>query len=170
MYLHVVFLSRYLAREKDVADHWYPGDSRGQARVDEYLEWQHLNTRAHCATYFIHRWLIPMQTKKIDEKKVAAAEKTMISCLNDFERVWLGGGEKKYVAGDKISVADIMAVCELDQPSMAGYDVTKDRKILAEYMQRVKQDLNPHYEEVSDIVFKMRDKFGGNIPGVPTAA
>ena len=31
---------RYLAREKDVADHWYPADSRAQARVDEYLEWQ----------------------------------------------------------------------------------------------------------------------------------
>ena len=33
-----------------------------------------------------------MQTKKIDEKKVAAAEKTMISCLDDFERVWLAEG------------------------------------------------------------------------------
>ena len=157
---------RYLAREKNVADHWYPGDSRGQARVDEYLEWQHLNTRAHCATYFIHRFLLPMQTKKIDEKKVAAAEKTMISCLNDFERVWLGGGEKKYVAGDKISVADIMAVCELDQPSMAGYDVTKDRPVLAKYMETVKSELNPHYDDVSSIVYKMRDRFGGDIPGV----
>ena len=111
-----------------------------------------------------------MQTKKIDEKKVAAAEKTMISCLDDFERVWLGEGRKKYVAGDMISVADILAVCELEQPSMAGYDVSKDRKILAQYMQRVKQDLNPHYDEVSDIVFKMRDKFGGNIPGVTSPA
>ena len=94
----------------------------------------------------------------------------MISCLDDFERVWLGGGEKNYVAGEKISVADIMAVCELEQPTMAGYDVTKDRKVLSEYMQRVKQELNPHYDEVSDIVFKMRDKFGGNIPGVTTPA
>ena len=134
--------------------------------MDEYLEWQHLNTRAHCATYFIHKWLLPMQTKKLDEKKVAAAEITMSSCLEEFERVWLAGGEKGYVAGDKISVADIMAVCELEQPSMAGYDVTKDRKILAQYMERVKGELNPHYDEVSDIVFKMRDKFGGNVPGL----
>ena len=58
-----------------------------QARVDEYLEWQHLNTRMMCAQYFIHRWLMPMQTKKLDEKKVAGAEKQMVSCINDFERV-----------------------------------------------------------------------------------
>lgn len=35
-----------------MADHWYPKDSQKQARVDEYLEWQHNNTRAHCTEYF----------------------------------------------------------------------------------------------------------------------
>ena len=29
-----------------VADHWYPKESQAQARVDEYLEWQHLGTRS----------------------------------------------------------------------------------------------------------------------------
>ena len=161
-----VAIFRYLAREKDVADHWYPGDSRAQARVDEYLEWQHLNTRMMCAMYFQQRWLFPMMTKKFDEKKVAAAEKSMVACLNDFERVWLAGGDKQYVVGDKISVADILAVCELEQPSMAGYDVTKDRKVLGAYMDRVKGELQPHYDDVSSVVHKMRDKFNGNIPGV----
>ena len=40
-----VAIMRYLAREKEVEDHWYPVDSRAQARVDEYMEWQHLNIR-----------------------------------------------------------------------------------------------------------------------------
>ena len=40
-----VAIMRYLAREKEVEDHWYPGDSKAQARVDEYMEWQHLNIR-----------------------------------------------------------------------------------------------------------------------------
>ena len=29
-------------------------------------------------------------------------------------------GNKKYLCGDKISVADIVALCELEQPSIAG--------------------------------------------------
>eukprot|EP00092_Neocalanus_flemingeri_P034310 GFUD01037313.1.p1 GENE.GFUD01037313.1~~GFUD01037313.1.p1 ORF type:complete len:239 (+),score=80.54 GFUD01037313.1:147-863(+) len=161
-----VAMFRYLAREKGVADHWYPNDSKAQARVDEYLEWQHLNTRMMCAGYFLQRWLIPMTTRKFDEKKVAGAKKSMEACLDDFERVWLGGGKNNYVVGDKISVADILAACEMEQPSMAGYDVTQGREVLGEYLRRVKGELNPHYDEVSDVVYKMRDKFGGTVPGV----
>ncbi|XP_047106665.1 glutathione S-transferase theta-1-like [Schistocerca piceifrons] len=47
-----VGILRYLSRERNVPDHWYPADSKRQARVDEYLEWQHTNTRSHCSLYF----------------------------------------------------------------------------------------------------------------------
>lgn len=50
-----VAILRYLCREHSVDDHWYPKDSKAQARVDEYLEWQHLNTRLFCAMYFQHK-------------------------------------------------------------------------------------------------------------------
>ena len=43
---------RYLAQTKEIDPKWYPTDPEGQARVDEYLHWQHLNTRAGCAMYF----------------------------------------------------------------------------------------------------------------------
>lgn len=47
-----VAILRYLCREFKVADHWYPKDSKAQARVDEYLAWQHLNARRPLTTYF----------------------------------------------------------------------------------------------------------------------
>ena len=47
-----VGILRYLCRERDVPDHWYPRDSKKQAKVDEYLEWQHLDTRLNCAMFF----------------------------------------------------------------------------------------------------------------------
>ena len=74
-----------------------------------------------------------------------------------------------------LQIADIMAATELEQPSMAGYDVTEGRykvnsekqktsfptlrTILGEYLARVKTALNPHYDDVSATVFKMRDKY-----------
>jgi len=52
-----VGILRYLCREypEYVADHWYPKDSKRQAKIDEYLEWQHVNTRLNMAMYFQHK-------------------------------------------------------------------------------------------------------------------
>ena len=44
----------------------------------------------------------------------------MHKTLDAIENIWLENGEKKYLCGDKISVADIVACCELEQPLMAG--------------------------------------------------
>lgn len=51
LFFYSIAILRYLCRTFDVADHWYPKNIEKQARIDEYLEWQHLNTRAHCTEY-----------------------------------------------------------------------------------------------------------------------
>ena len=53
--MYSVAILRYLARDRKVAEHWYPSDLKKQAKVDEYLEWQHLNTRLFCAMFFRHK-------------------------------------------------------------------------------------------------------------------
>ena len=74
--------------------------------------------RFHCANYFIERWLKPMQTRKMDEKKVEGALKGMEKCLGEIETVWLANGEKQFLAGDSISVrrhdvemSEILCLC-----------------------------------------------------------
>ena len=45
----------------------------------------------------------------------------MHKTLDALENIWLKNGQKKYLCGgNKISVADIVACCELEQPLMAG--------------------------------------------------
>jgi glutathione S-transferase len=56
-YLYSVAILRYLSKTRQIADHWYPADIKLQAKVDEYLEWQHTNTRIFCAMYFQHKVL-----------------------------------------------------------------------------------------------------------------
>ena len=83
-----------------------------------------------------------------------------------METIWLRNGSKKLISGDQISVGDLLACCELEQPLMAGFDVRLGRSVLTDYMERVRSDTNPHYDECHRIVHQMRDKFGGKIPGV----
>ena len=54
----------YLA-DKHQKHHWYPGDLKERARVNEYLHWQHLNLRASGSMLF--------QSKVEREKKNAGS-------------------------------------------------------------------------------------------------
>jgi glutathione S-transferase len=40
-----VAILRYLTNTHKVEDHWYPKEPLAQAKIEEYLNWQHLNTR-----------------------------------------------------------------------------------------------------------------------------
>ena len=51
---------------------------------------------------------------------MASYLREMNRVLDQIETIWLENGQKKYICGEKISVADIVACCELEQPSMAG--------------------------------------------------
>ena len=43
---------KYLCNKYHVADHWYPSEIQRRARVDEYLAWQHWNTRMYGSAVF----------------------------------------------------------------------------------------------------------------------
>ena len=58
-----------------------------------------------------------MRTKKpADEKLVAQAETEMVKCLDHIQSLWLKDGNIKFLAGDQISIADLMGSTELEQP------------------------------------------------------
>lgn len=113
-----VAIFRYLAAQNKIDDHWYPTDLKVRARIDEYLEWQHVNTRQTCAQYFILKYMKPKTIGHSpgDEQIVASAERQMNKTLNQIEKLWLKSGT--FIAGtDQVSFADILAACEIEQPS-----------------------------------------------------
>ena len=48
---------RYLVSKYNLPDHWYPANPERRAKVDEYLDWHHTNTRAGAAMYFANQVL-----------------------------------------------------------------------------------------------------------------
>lgn len=104
-----------------VADHWYPADLRQRGSIDEYLEWQHTNTREACSYYFILKYLKPRTTGREpgDDQVVGSALRQMEKTLDKLENLWLAdaGDEAGFLAGQKeISIADLLAAAELEQP------------------------------------------------------
>lgn len=62
------------------------------------------------------QWLHPILAgEPPKERRVQSFEKRMVECLDNIENLWLGKSE--FLAGKEISVADILGVCELEQPS-----------------------------------------------------
>ncbi|XP_065084635.1 glutathione S-transferase theta-1-like [Ochlerotatus camptorhynchus] len=148
-----IAILRYLAREFDVPDHWYPRHSRQRARVDEYLEWQHSNTRLHCAGYVRYVWRGPLRGEAVESKVVGRLRMEMIGCLDFIESNVLQS-DVKYIAGDEISIADLVAACEIEQPKLAGYDARVGRPKLTAWMQRVKEHTQPDYDEAHEVLHR----------------
>ncbi|KAJ8679869.1 hypothetical protein QAD02_015656 [Eretmocerus hayati] len=152
-----IAIVRYICREFNIDNHWYPKDSLKQARVDEYLEWQHLNTRMNCAGYFQVKVLIPlMKGKPSKPELVSTFENRMIETLDQIENIWLK--DRLFLTGDTISVADIFGACEIEQPRMAGFEPREGRPKLSAWLDRVKHETSPHYEEAHKHLNKLANR------------
>ncbi len=81
----------------------------------------------------------------------ALLEKT----LDFIETVYLK--DRDYICGDDITIADLLAVCELMQPMAAGEDIFPGHDKLRMYMERVKARLQPHFDEAHKFIYRLRD-------------
>ncbi|KAE8634603.1 hypothetical protein XENTR_v10002362 [Xenopus tropicalis] len=130
----------YMARKFKTADHWYPSDIQKCAKVDEYLAWQHTNTRPNGSKVFWVKCLTPLILgQEAPAEKVDAVVAEFNTTMNNFEEKFLGN--KLFIAGDEISVADLVAIVEIMQVVAGGINVFDDRPKLAAWKKRVVEAL-----------------------------
>ncbi|KAM7415579.1 hypothetical protein PAMA_017884 [Pampus argenteus] len=138
-----------------VADHWFPADLQQQARVNEYLSWQHTNLRAQGSKVFLLRTMFaPIMGFEVPKEKMDAAVEDLNQSLNLLEEKFLQN--KPFIIGDKISLADVVAVVEIMQPVGTGLNVFEGRPKLIAWRERVKQELGVKlFDEAHEVIMKV---------------
>jgi len=140
-----VAILRYLDGLGLLSEQLYPKNLKERARVDEYLEWQHLNTRLNGFMYFQHLLRPLFAGKEVIPQRLQTLEGHFQKTLDNIENIWLKSS--KYIASDKnLTIADIFAACEIEQPIITGLDAFKNRPKLVEWMNRVKEETKSVYE------------------------
>lgn len=77
--------------------------------------------------------------------------------LDGFETYFL---KTPFVSGNEISVGDVLGLCELTQLYAVKEEAIFTQKPLVNaWVERVKQKLQPHYDEAHQIVYAVRDRF-----------
>ncbi|MBN3289647.1 GSTT1 transferase, partial [Polypterus senegalus] len=148
---------KYLATTYKVPHHWYPQDPKIRARINEYTSWHQTNTRPHAARVFILEVLMPRMTgNPPDAKKVERALADLSETLDKLESVFLK--RQPFLCGDEITLADLLAICELMQPLGSGRDVLKDRPKLDAWRERIKSAMKDTFDEVHMYLYRLRDK------------
>uniref|UniRef100_A0A8D0HGH0 Glutathione transferase n=1 Tax=Sphenodon punctatus TaxID=8508 RepID=A0A8D0HGH0_SPHPU len=104
----------YLSQKYKTPDHWYPSDIQRRARVDEYLSWQHVAIRANGVKLFWLKVVFPLFMDQLaPEEKLQEAFEDLAVSLKQLEEKFLQ--DKPFIAGNRISLADLVAITELMQ-------------------------------------------------------
>jgi len=143
-------IMRYLAERYSVAEHWYPRNNLQQRTiVNEYLDWHHTNTRK-CAQVVFGKYLAAKRGLTVTKEFLDRAALETESALDDLNARWLGN--RPYLAGSEISIADISAACELAQLKVVKYDFSTRPNL---YSWWKKMEATPHWDEVNTILQKV---------------
>ncbi|XP_071370734.1 glutathione S-transferase theta-2 [Centroberyx affinis] len=148
---------KYLVTKYNLPEHWYPRQPERRARVDEYTAWHHTHTRPHTAKVFILEVLVPrLSGSAVDQDKVGRALSELGGTLDRLESMFLR--RQPFLCGDDITVADLLAVCELMQPLAGGRDVLQDRPQLQRWKSRVQSAVGESFDHAHSVLYAIRDR------------
>ena len=89
----------------------------------------------------------------MDEAKIQEYAGLLDKTLDFMDQHFLQ--KQSYVAGDDITLADLLCICEVMEPASLGYDVTKGRPELAAWMERVKSRLGVVFDDAHESTLEL---------------
>ena len=94
---------------------------------------------------------MPANAAKVKEA-VEDLEKSLDFIENNFLKM------TPYIAGEEISLADLVCIVEVMQPLAGGHDVKAGRPKLSAWIDRVKQNIGPLFDEAHKPIFQLTKK------------
>lgn len=106
---------------------------------------------------------LPLMTKQdINQPKfqtlAKAGAKSLQSNLRIMSSVWLKDGSKKFLCGDEVSIADLIAVSEIAQIAVTGEDIS-EHKLILEWMERVRSNVKS-FDSVCSLLYTVIQRQG----------
>ena len=145
---------RYLAKTRPEAQEYYPDDVKTQALIDQYYPFHYSEMIPKLLHYFYGYNHFP-QAGAFNKEE---ARKGVNEALKKFDEIYLQ--DKKYLAGNKITIADLTAVNQIFQVYfMADIDLKEFPRVKA-YVDRSLE--NPVLLEVSQPLREIAKKLRGN--------
>ncbi|KAM4049041.1 glutathione S-transferase theta-1-like, partial [Anomaloglossus baeobatrachus] len=148
----------YLLQKYNTLDHWYPSDLQTCAHVNEYLVWQHYNTRPHGSRVF---WLKCMTPVLMDQE---ASPEKLDHVLAEFQEIMVQLEmkflqERPFIAGDQISLADLMAIVDIMQVIASGVPIFEERPKLEAWKHRVEEAPGPElFKEAHQDILNIKEQ------------
>ncbi|KAK1893352.1 Glutathione S-transferase theta-1 [Dissostichus eleginoides] len=101
--------------------------------------------------------LLPAQTgSPVEEQHLMGALSQLQETLDQLESMFLR--RQPFLCGDDITVADLLAVCELMQPEGGGRDVLQDRPLLQRWKSRVRAAVGDAFDQAHAVLYALRDR------------
>ena len=98
------------------------------------------------------------QKRPIDEKKVARFKAELPKIIGHIDKYFLAGDD--YIGGSDVSVADLLGVCELIQLYPVYEEALyEDNPRVKAWMERVRQRLNPYFDEGHAVTYRTREAY-----------
>nr|UDM84150.1 glutathione S-transferase theta 3a [Sillago sihama] len=131
-----IAIMQYLAEKFKTPDFWYPADLQQRAQVNEYLSWQHAALRYHGCRVFWQKLMLPKVLGiDVPQDRMDSALADLNDSLRLLEEKFIQ--DKPFIAGNQMSLADLVAIVEIMQPVGAGLDVFEGRPKLSAWRDRV---------------------------------
>uniref|UniRef100_A0A8C5LIH9 glutathione transferase n=1 Tax=Leptobrachium leishanense TaxID=445787 RepID=A0A8C5LIH9_9ANUR len=148
----------YMVRKYKTPDHWYPSDIQKCSRVDEYLAWQQTNTRYYgCKVFWVKCMTPAILGHEATPEKVHHVLAEFDIILTQIEKLFLK--DHLFLAGDEISLADLIAVVEIMQVVASGVNVFEDRPKLGAWKERVEEAVGSDlFREAHESILNIKEQ------------